>query len=71
MKTCPLCGAVVYSNDDSAACFRCRNSGARVRLEIYDKKDEAEEPSKAFSDVFLGHMNYKRMRSKNIERGGF
>ena len=69
MKTCPMCGDVIYSGNDGPLCFRCKESGARLRLEIYDKDPYFKEDS--FAKTFIGGTNFKDMQSKNIRRGGF
>lgn len=71
MKKCPLCGDTIYSEDDVSICHRCRESGGHVRLEIYDDIDKGKEAPKGFSDIYMGGLNYKTMRGKNIRRGGF
>lgn len=71
MKTCVMCGDTIYSESDEPMCFRCKQSGAHVRLEIYDRADPSTEPVQGFSDAFLGKMNYKSMRRANIKRGNF
>jgi hypothetical protein len=70
MKKCPLCGDVLYSSNDGPLCFRCKESGARLRLEIYDK-DPYSKKEDSFTKTFIGGTNYKDMQSKNIRRGGF
>ena len=70
MKSCPMCGDVIYSGNDGPLCFRCKESGARVRLEIYDK-DPYPKKEDSFAKTFIGGTNFKDMQSKNIRRGGF
>ena len=71
MKTCPLCGDTIYSEGEEPLCFRCKQTGGHVRLEIYDHPDESNEPAKGFSEAYMGNMNYKSMRRRNLHRGGF
>jgi hypothetical protein len=72
MRKCPSCGDAIYSEDGkSPMCFRCRQSGVKVRLEIYDKEDIKDEPLKGISEIYFGNINFKKMRKKNIEYGGF
>jgi hypothetical protein len=70
---CPLCGTELNEAElDSALCFRCRDSKAKVRLEIYDKEDDSRiKTTDSFSEVFLGKANYKRMRRANLRHGGY
>ena len=57
-------------SDEGPLCFRCRDSGAHLRLEIYDKHpDSSKEDS--FARVFMGGSNFKDMQKKNIRKGGF
>jgi len=67
MKTCPLCGDTFYTED--LVCFRCKGTGGQVRLEIYDRPDASDESVQGFSNVWMGNLNYKDMRRKNIQRG--
>ena len=69
MKTCPMCGDTMYSDNDGPLCFRCKQSGAKLRLEIYDK-DPYTGQATSFG-TFIGGTNYKDMQRKNIRRGGF
>ena len=69
MKKCIGCGDIMYSDD--LMCHRCKESGVRTRLEIYDNLPEQKKPAHDFSKTFLGDFNYKKMQRKNLERGGF
>jgi hypothetical protein len=69
MRKCPLCGGVIHSGDD-LVCFRCKDTGGHVRLEIYDR-DPGNDPEDSFSKVFMGSPHFGDMQKKNIRRGGF
>ncbi|MCI0560804.1 MAG: hypothetical protein MN733_20160, partial [Nitrososphaera sp.] len=71
MKTCPLCGDRIYAEGEGILCYRCKDTGGQVRLEIYDRPDAPVEPVEGFSDAYLGKLNYKSMRKRNLHRGGF
>lgn len=68
MKTCPTCGDTIYLDSDGPLCFRCKGSGAKLRLEIYDK-DPYTGREDNFAKTFVGGTNYKDMQRKNIRRG--
>ena len=70
MRSCPVCGDKIYSDDEGMLCYRCKDSGAHVRLEIYEK-DPYNSPEDSFSKAFLKGPNFKDMQRKNIHRGGF
>ena len=68
---CPLCGGLLNDVErGSSLCFRCRESGGRVRLEIYDLEGDLKGAD-CFSDIFLGKTNYRKMRKANLKRGGY
>jgi hypothetical protein len=71
MKTCSLCGDTIYTDEEGLFCFRCKQTGGHIRLEIYDKPDPPKEGGTSFEDAFIGKLNYKSMRRNNIQRGGF
>lgn len=60
---CIHCGEPIYS-DDGIVCFRCKGLGAK--REIYDNEQGPQDPS-SFSDIYLGQINYKKMRKRNIQ----
>jgi hypothetical protein len=70
MKKCPMCGDEIYAESDEPLCYRCKGSGARVRLEIYDKNPDSGKED-TFASAFLGGSNFKDLQRKNIRRGGF
>ena len=70
LKSCPMCGDRIYSDNDEPLCFRCKESGAHLRLEVYDKDPYARDED-SFARVFMGGTNFKDMQKKNIRRGGF
>jgi hypothetical protein len=65
-----MCGDKIYSDSDEPLCYRCKGSGARLRLEIYDK-DPYSGQADTFGNAFFGGTNFKDMQRKNIRRGGF
>ena len=70
LKTCPMCGDDIRPSDEGPLCFRCKESGARLRLEIYDKHPDSRKED-SFARVFMGGSNFKDMQKKNIKNGGF
>ena len=70
MKACTLCGDLIYSSNDGPICYRCREMGAHVRLEIYDK-ETGITPEDSFSKAFIGGPHFKDMQRRNIRRGNF
>jgi hypothetical protein len=65
-----MCGDTIYADSDEPLCYRCKDSGARLRLEIYDK-DPYSGKADSFANSFIGGTNFKDMQRKNIRRGGF
>lgn len=70
MKSCPMCGDIIYASQAGPLCHRCKESGAKVRLEIYDKDPYAGNED-SFARAFIGGTNFKDMQRKNIRTGGF
>jgi hypothetical protein len=62
MANCVHCGGPIYG--DGIVCFRCKGLGAK--REIYDREDGPQDKS-SFSDLYIGGINYKKMRKKNID----
>jgi hypothetical protein len=62
MTDCIHCGGPIYG--DGIVCFWCKGLGPK--REIYDGKEYPKDPS-SFSDIYLGHVNYKKMRKKNVQ----
>jgi hypothetical protein len=63
-----MCGDTIYSGEDPL-CYRCKESGVKLRLEIYDKDPYTRRESSF--DRFTGGTDYTTMQRKNIRRGGF
>ncbi|HEY3094323.1 MAG TPA: hypothetical protein VGJ42_01050 [Nitrososphaera sp.] len=61
MRNCVHCGEPIYG--EGLVCFRCKGLGAK--REIYDREEGPQDPS-SFSDLYLGSVNYKKLRKKNI-----
>jgi hypothetical protein len=61
MGNCVHCGGTIYG--EGLVCFRCKGLG--TKREIYDR-EEGPPDSSSFSDIYLGSINYKKMRKKNI-----
>jgi hypothetical protein len=60
----------MYASQEGPLCFRCKDSGAKVRLEIYDK-DPYNGGEDSFAKTFIGGTNFKDMQRRNIRQGGF
>jgi len=62
MPKCVHCKGRLYV--EGLVCSWCKGLGAK--REIYDREEGPRDPS-SFSDLYLGHSNYKKIRKKNIE----
>ncbi|MEO9319289.1 MAG: hypothetical protein ABI361_01315 [Nitrososphaera sp.] len=72
-RRCPLCGSALDADSEEfTLCYKCRESGAKIRLEIYEADSTIpKDPSSGFSELFLGKINYRKIRNANIARGGY
>jgi hypothetical protein len=64
-----MCGDTMLTSEE-LFCYRCKEDAGKLgaKREIYDKQDITQSQNR-FSELFVGSVNYKEMRRRNLENG--
>jgi len=62
-----MCGDTMLTSE-ALFCYRCKEDASKLgaKREIYDKQDMTESQNR-FSELFVGSVNYREMRRRNLE----
>jgi hypothetical protein len=57
----------MYQENEGLICFQCKPHNLGVKPEIYTTERNGDENQDSFSEIYLGNLNYRKMRQKNID----
>lgn len=66
MRKCTMCGDIMLTSEEFY-CYRCKGEARQLgaKREIYNTEDIKQSQDR-FAEVFLGTMNYREMRKRNL-----
>ena len=66
VRQCIYCNETIHQENEGLVCFRCKPHNLGVKHEIYDN-EKYEDSQDTFSNVYLGNINYRRMRQRMLD----